>query len=1281
MGKWFVSLWDKNQDGNDGWKLTFNNMTVKNNSTSTRYTPVYFGNMSGKNLNKVSLTFNNFQANLNTPLTNDEESVNVIFKGKNVINVSPLANNVTGSILPGADRNIVFARNVFIADNADVTIKASMTGNLTSGMFNGVQDEEHNIIKLDNTNDKNAGSIAVGKNAKLTIDTTGSTTSVRGIASRNVRGIMTLNEGATVKMTLGKGHSSAVLLGNLILDKNSTLDINTMQNNNGYGQRADGNAGADGWLYAPIALGAISFSGTSTSTLKVASGAILKMTRGNVETSTPMIVVGGSTIFAGNNYQVIFEDGSTVDIQDASQNRGLTGLLPTSDSQAYNPLIYVTKSNSEMKIGKVKYLNLQRTNPNSKTSGNLIEANSGIVLDAGKFGGVDIKQWNSGNTSDKPNSTWQVQNFSANSDGTITTVEMAPVDNSQQENFIKNFNILGNEKTSGIFNNKIEKQRVQRLVMTSMDLEAYNYDAHYKDSIAKVGETITIDSPTFVEVKEDGTTSPANPSPDLLENTMSGHPYKLGWAKTGSVTIPQGTTIDYATGKIAFTANQGQVGTVVNIPVTITYKDDSIDQVIAPVYVEGDNSTPIWQKDANGNTIGVVSVHYTADSLPETTDKSAQVANIADNYSLTYQALPTEDNQTITPVDITNAATVTWEKTPSTVVDNASDKTTVAVPVSVKFSAKSTAVKKGYVTVGTQSAVLNLDLTGAQAKSTDLSFSKKSIENGLTQTQFKHLVDTSALDNAGINYTLSWANTPTTNEQNNGTVRVTYPTIMQVNGKNQAYLDVPVQYKVNDTVQTTDDVNVTYPITIVESKKAATITPIFTDNDGKTIDVPAGAKFKINGTASKGATIDKATGVVIIPATNTTGVAEVPVTVIYPDSSTSQATVKSVSIATNDNVTNPASPYDVIKDPSNLPAGTKVTWADDNTPMSGDNVPVKVVVTVPGAEPIEVTGTAHYTDNFLYTPQVKNPVQTAPEQLPNAAAQITNMSELPTGTTAVWQDGQQVPVTSDQTIPGVIIVTYPDGTTYNVQTTITTANLDADTYKPEVSTTVTVKVGDPAPAAETTITNVKDMPEGTSYEWTKTPDTSKVGNPTGEVTVTYPDGTTTTVTVPVTVDGADKTALQKAVDDEPNVEKTPAYQNGGDATKKAYDDAVSAGKDVLDNPDATQTQVDNAAKAIEDAKNNLDGKTDADTYKPEVSTTVTVKVGDPAPAAETTITNVKDMPEGTSYEWTKTPDTSKVGNPTGELPQTGNDANNIVSLVGLGLASFVAMLGLDRKKR
>ncbi len=72
---------------------------------------------------------------------------------------------------------------------------------------------------------------------------------------------------------------------------------------------------------------------------------------------------------------------------------------------------------------------------------------------------------------------------------------------------------------------------------------------------------------------------------------------------------------------------------------------------------------------------------------------------------------------------------------------------------------------------------------------------------------------------------------------------------------------------------------------------------------------------------------------------------------------------------------------------------------------------------------------------------------------------------------------------------------------------------------------------------------------------------------------------------------ASKAALQKAVDEAPTVKSDDAaYYNGSAEAKTAYDDAISAGQTVLDNPDATATQITDALNAINTAKGNLKGE-------------------------------------------------------------------------------------------
>ena len=73
-------------------------------------------------------------------------------------------------------------------------------------------------------------------------------------------------------------------------------------------------------------------------------------------------------------------------------------------------------------------------------------------------------------------------------------------------------------------------------------------------------------------------------------------------------------------------------------------------------------------------------------------------------------------------------------------------------------------------------------------------------------------------------------------------------------------------------------------------------------------------------------------------------------------------------------------------------------------------------------------------------------------------------------------------------------------------------------------------------------------------------------------------------------EATNKDALKSAIDDQPTTQGSAKYKNSSDKSQKAYNDAVAAGQKVYDNPTASQTDVDNAKKVIDDAKAALDGK-------------------------------------------------------------------------------------------
>ncbi|MDU5970281.1 MAG: cell wall-binding repeat-containing protein, partial [Finegoldia magna] len=96
----------------------------------------------------------------------------------------------------------------------------------------------------------------------------------------------------------------------------------------------------------------------------------------------------------------------------------------------------------------------------------------------------------------------------------------------------------------------------------------------------------------------------------------------------------------------------------------------------------------------------------------------------------------------------------------------------------------------------------------------------------------------------------------------------------------------------------------------------------------------------------------------------------------------------------------------------------------------------------------------------------------------------------------------------------------------------------------------------------------------------------------GSVTVTGKDGKELGKLTPKeTVKKAvDKTGLQKEADKKDTTKASDRYKNADSDKKKAYDDALDDAKKVLDNPNATQEEVNKAKDALKAAEEALNGK-------------------------------------------------------------------------------------------
>ncbi|MGS0679375.1 Rib/alpha-like domain-containing protein [Lactobacillus johnsonii] len=260
------------------------------------------------------------------------------------------------------------------------------------------------------------------------------------------------------------------------------------------------------------------------------------------------------------------------------------------------------------------------------------------------------------------------------------------------------------------------------------------------------------------------------------------------------------------------------------------------------------------------------------------------------------------------------------------------------------------------------------------------------------------------------------------------------------------------------------------------------------------------------------------------------------IVVTYPDGSKDEVPVTI-------HVTNPATPTDAdkytpegqdvntktgvvpdpaegIKNKSDLPDGTKYTW--EKTPdvtKPGESTGV-IVVTYPDGSKDEVPVTIHVTnpatptDADKYTPEGQD-VNTKTGVVPDPAEGIKNKSDLPDGTKYTWEKTPDVTKPGEST--GVIVVTYPDGSKdeVTVKVIVNTNNVTPETQP--IHTTPGV-LPNPADA----IKNKDEMPAGTKYTWKEVPNVNTVGEHTGVITVTYPDGSSVDLTVKVYVDAVAK---------------------------------------------------------------------------------------------------------------------------------------------------------------
>lgn len=399
-----------------------------------------FTNVGETNAHNTKVTFDGVTATLDSPLLGNVQTlnsgdgvidvplVNAYFAGINNIDITLRDLFSVGHTISDMSFNGMYAYNLEIKDNATVNLNVQNPKYTSSYAFLGLQDEQHNVIKM--SKDTGQGNVTIGDNATLNINTglQSPQYGYRAIASRNPDSKVTIGKNSLVKMNLGKGSSQAIMMGNLTIGEGSTLDIQTQEDNDKDNAWGNGKASSDGYHYAPITLGTFDGNGTGNHDLLIDKNATLRIVRDDEETITPLISYGSWSSNSGKQYRVIVNEGGTLDLQDGSY--GTPSLYTNAATKVYGPVKEVAANGlitmfginavNSIVFNNPKYINLQRTGKNVKY-GDLIReeglnANQ-ILINQQNAKIMPIAQWDRNNKTATPDHSWIIKQLSTQASG------------------------------------------------------------------------------------------------------------------------------------------------------------------------------------------------------------------------------------------------------------------------------------------------------------------------------------------------------------------------------------------------------------------------------------------------------------------------------------------------------------------------------------------------------------------------------------------------------------------------------------------------------------------------------------------------------------------------------------------------------------------------------------------------------------------------------------------------------------------------------------------------
>ncbi|HEL1838171.1 TPA: GA module-containing protein [Streptococcus suis] len=424
---------------------------------------------------------------------------------------------------------------------------------------------------------------------------------------------------------------------------------------------------------------------------------------------------------------------------------------------------------------------------------------------------------------------------------------------------------------------------------------------------------------------------------------------------------------------------------------------------------------------------------------------------------------------------------------------------------------------------------------------------------------------------------------------------------------------VPVDQKDNETH------NPTAPAEAVKLDAPATANSTLSDDDKNAIKAAVTVPANSGGQVSlpEDAKVELVNGNPVVKATvtypdGTTDIVEVPV--VQKDSTKYDATAKETPVPLDSPVTPgqtlSAEEREALKFGVNVPAGSNgEIHVPENAAVKlvGDKPVVEAEVRYPDGTVDKVQVPVRQYDRAVYTPNLVNPKEVPISVEPTNDTQITSPDDAAilanVDVPAATPDGTKPEVTKTIASPvkdgtGAnqgkkvveVEITYPDKSKEKIEVPVKHA--DNQVHNPEAPTKP-VQL-DVAATTDTSLSDadkqaVKDavtIPQG-SGGVASLPEDAKVvdrnGTPVVPVTVTYPDGTTETVDVPVVQKDSTKHTPVLTEANSPVLTDTPAKAN--EPVQEEDKAAIAAKVDKTNLPQGTETKVpDDAVVELENGK-------------------------------------------------------------------------------------------------